>query len=173
MTESAPRPGSGMVDRSEGFGERLLGVLLDRAHEMPPQLIAPMIAEEVARIGGRDVSVLLQDYALDAMHRDPAAPWTVATLATEAGLSRAAFARRFTALVGQPPLGYLTWWRMTTAARLLKTTDAPLRAVASQVGYVSEFAFAHAFKRTHHTAPGKYRAQNDQATTPARVTQDG
>ena len=52
-----------MVDRSEGFGERLLGVLLDRAHEMPPQLIAPLIAEEVARVGGRDVSILLQDYA--------------------------------------------------------------------------------------------------------------
>jgi hypothetical protein len=47
------RPESRMVDRSEGFGERLLGVLLDRAHEMPPQLIAPMIAEEVARIGVR------------------------------------------------------------------------------------------------------------------------
>ncbi len=55
-------PGKGMVDRSEGFGERLLGVLLDRAHEMPPQLIAPLIAEEVARVGGRDVSILLQDY---------------------------------------------------------------------------------------------------------------
>jgi len=50
------------MDRSEGFGERLLGVLLDRAHEMPPQLIAPLVAEEVARVGGRDVSILLQDY---------------------------------------------------------------------------------------------------------------
>ncbi|WP_406408127.1 PP2C family protein-serine/threonine phosphatase [Streptomyces sp. NBC_01643] len=50
------------VDRSEGFGERLLGVLLDRTHEMPPQLIAPLVAEEVARVGGRDVSILLQDY---------------------------------------------------------------------------------------------------------------
>ncbi|WP_254211338.1 PP2C family protein-serine/threonine phosphatase [Streptomyces sp. ADI95-16] len=50
------------VDRSEGFGERLLGVLLDRAHQMPPQLIAPLIAEEVASVGGRDVSILLQDY---------------------------------------------------------------------------------------------------------------
>ncbi|SCE32312.1 Stage II sporulation protein E (SpoIIE) [Streptomyces sp. PpalLS-921] len=50
------------VDRSEGFGERLLGVLLDRAHEMPPQLIAPLIAEEVGTIGGYDVSILLQDY---------------------------------------------------------------------------------------------------------------
>jgi serine phosphatase RsbU (regulator of sigma subunit) len=51
-----------MVDRSEGFGERLLGALLDRAHQMPPQLIAPLVAEEAARIGGRDVSILLQDY---------------------------------------------------------------------------------------------------------------
>ncbi|MEV2214816.1 PP2C family protein-serine/threonine phosphatase [Streptomyces sp. NPDC050997] len=63
MTEGEREPGRGMVDRSEGFGERLLGVLLDRAHEMPPQLIAPLIAEEVARVGGRDVSILLQDYA--------------------------------------------------------------------------------------------------------------
>ncbi|WP_067464712.1 PP2C family protein-serine/threonine phosphatase [Actinomadura macra] len=51
------------VDRHEGFGERLLGQLLDRAHEMPPQLIAPLVAEEVRAIGGRDVSILLQDYA--------------------------------------------------------------------------------------------------------------
>ncbi|MFC9331694.1 PP2C family protein-serine/threonine phosphatase [Kitasatospora sp. NPDC057015] len=51
-----------VVDRSEGFGERLLGVLLDRAHEMPPQLLAPLIAEEVAIVGGREVAVLLQDY---------------------------------------------------------------------------------------------------------------
>lgn len=50
------------VDMSEGFGERLLGQLLDRAHEMPPQLLAPLVAEEVHRIGGRDVSILLQDY---------------------------------------------------------------------------------------------------------------
>ncbi|MGP3999574.1 PP2C family protein-serine/threonine phosphatase [Streptomyces sp. 8N706] len=59
---TAGSTGKGGVDRSEGFGERLLGVLLDRAHEMPPQLIAPLIAEEVAGVGGRDVSILLQDY---------------------------------------------------------------------------------------------------------------
>ncbi|MFF3731190.1 PP2C family protein-serine/threonine phosphatase [Streptomyces sp. NPDC002476] len=62
MTEGERHPDKGVVDRSEGFGERLLGVLLDRAHEMPPQLIAPLIAEEVSRVGGRDVSILLQDY---------------------------------------------------------------------------------------------------------------
>ncbi|MFD9409768.1 AraC family transcriptional regulator [Streptomyces sp. NPDC059989] len=95
--------------------------------------------------------------ALHAIHRDPAAPWTVAKLAAEAGLSRAPFARRFALLIGQPPLGYLTWWRMATAARLLRTSDAPLRSISAQVGYASEFAFANAFKRTHGTAPGAYR----------------
>ncbi|MEU1865686.1 PP2C family protein-serine/threonine phosphatase [Streptomyces gardneri] len=62
MSEGGRKPGEFGVDRSEGFGERLLGLLLDRAHEMPPQLIAPLVAEEVARVGGRDVSILLQDY---------------------------------------------------------------------------------------------------------------
>ncbi len=95
--------------------------------------------------------------ALQSMHRDPARPWTVATLAAEAGLSRTPFARRFTALLGQPPLTYLTWWRMTTAARLLQESDAPLSTIAAKVGYSSEFAFATAFKRQHGAAPGRYR----------------
>jgi len=62
MGEAGRQAREVVVDRSEGFGERLLGALLDRAHEMPPQLIAPLVAEEAARIGGRDVCVLLQDY---------------------------------------------------------------------------------------------------------------
>ncbi|MEU4571795.1 AraC family transcriptional regulator [Nonomuraea sp. ATR24] len=95
--------------------------------------------------------------ALDAIHRDPAHPWTVQSLAARAGLSRAAFSRRFSMLVGQPPLGYLTWWRLSTAARLLRSSDAPLSEVATRVGYGSEFAFANAFKREHGMAPGKYR----------------
>lgn len=59
--------GEESVDRAEGFGERLLGLLLDRARLMPPQMVAPLIAEEVARIGGRDVSILLQDYAQEVL----------------------------------------------------------------------------------------------------------
>ncbi|GAB4057546.1 AraC family transcriptional regulator [Catellatospora paridis] len=98
--------------------------------------------------------------ALHAIHGDPAAGWTVAKLAAQAGLSRAAFARRFATLVGQPPLAYLTWWRMTTAERLLRTSDAPLRSIAEQVGYGSEFAFATAFKRSHATSPGRYRRES-------------
>jgi serine phosphatase RsbU (regulator of sigma subunit) len=61
MAEESARAPAG-VDRSEGFGERLLGTLIDRAHEMPPQLIAPLVAEVIAAIGGREVTVLLQDY---------------------------------------------------------------------------------------------------------------
>ena len=95
--------------------------------------------------------------ALHAIHRDPAHPWTVATLAAQAGLSRAAFAKRFTTMIGQPPLTYLTWWRMTTGARLLHASDTPLSQVAAQTGYTSEFAFANAFKRAYGTAPGRYR----------------
>lgn len=91
--------------------------------------------------------------ALHAMHWSPAAPWTVESLAAEAGLSRAPFVRRFAALVGRPPLAYLTWWRMTLAERLLRTSDAPLRTVAEQVGYGTEFAFSAAFKRIHGSPP--------------------
>ncbi|MFI1104140.1 AraC family transcriptional regulator [Streptomyces melanogenes] len=97
--------------------------------------------------------------ALSAIHEDPSAPWTVESLAERAGLSRAAFARRFAALVGEPPMAYLTRWRMTTAARLLRETDAPLTSVAARTGYGSEFAFAKAFKREYGLAPGGYRRQ--------------
>ncbi|MBF6170344.1 AraC family transcriptional regulator [Nocardia blacklockiae] len=95
--------------------------------------------------------------ALRAIHTNPERAWTVAELGALAGLSRAAFARRFTELVGRAPLAYLTWWRMTLAGRLLRSGDIPLRSVAQRVGYTSEFAFAKAFKREYGTAPGRYR----------------
>ncbi|WP_189188844.1 AraC family transcriptional regulator [Streptomyces albiflavescens] len=95
--------------------------------------------------------------ALRAVHGAPSHPWTVEELGALGGLSRAAFARRFTALVGEPPLTYLTWWRMTTAGRLLRAGDIPLRQVAQRTGYASEFAFAKAFKREYGVAPGQYR----------------
>jgi AraC-like DNA-binding protein len=72
-------------------------------------------------------------------------------------MSRAVFARRFTDLVGDPPLAYLTRWRMTTASKLLRGSDLPVDAVARQSGYMSEFSFARAFKREFGVAPGGYR----------------
>lgn len=95
--------------------------------------------------------------ALRAIHEDPSRQWTVEELGAQARLSRAAFARRFTHLVGQPPLTYLTWWRMTTAARLLRTSDAPVNTIAQQVGYSSQYTFTHAFKRQYGSPPGSYR----------------
>jgi AraC-like DNA-binding protein len=97
--------------------------------------------------------------ALRALHAEPGRAWTVAGLAAEVGLSRAAFARRFAALVGRPPLEYLTGWRMALAREALRDTDAPLAAIARDVGYANEFAFAAAFKREHGSAPGRWRAE--------------
>jgi AraC-like DNA-binding protein len=96
--------------------------------------------------------------ALRAMHGDPAHPWTVAGLAARAGLSRAAFARRFAAATGTPPMAYLAGWRMALAAEALLQPGATLASVAREVGYGSEFAFAAAFKRHHGEAPGRWRA---------------
>jgi transcriptional regulator GlxA family with amidase domain len=101
--------------------------------------------------------------ALSAIHGDPSAPWTVAALATRAGLSRAGFARRFTEQVGEPPLAYLTRWRMTCAAKLLRESDTPLSTVATRTGYGSEYALGKAFKREYGLAPGHYRRQNRAA----------
>ena len=95
--------------------------------------------------------------AMARIHAEPAKAWTVASLAQEAGLSRAAFARRFTEQVGEPPLAYLTRWRMMVAARLLNSSEASLAEVAEQVGYESEFAFSRAFKRSRGVAPAQFR----------------
>lgn len=96
--------------------------------------------------------------ALEALHTDPARAWRIDGLAAHVGLSRATLARRFTALTGQPPMAYLAWWRMTTAARLLRDTDTSLPAIARDVGYSSPFTFSHAFKRHFGLAPGHYRS---------------
>lgn len=102
--------------------------------------------------------------ALAHIHRAPAHPWTVEELGKKAGLSRAAFARRFTTLIGQPPLTYLTWWRMASASALLRSGDTPLHAIAQHTGYASESAFNRAFKRQYGAAPGDYRRRHALST---------
>lgn len=97
---------------------------------------------------------------LGAIHDAPGHQWTVEELAAHAGMSRATFARRFAADIGESPVAYLTRWRMITAARKLRGGDAPLSAIAKQVGYGSEYAFAKAFKRAHGIAPGQYRRRS-------------
>ncbi|MFT7840701.1 AraC family transcriptional regulator [Saccharothrix sp. BKS2] len=95
--------------------------------------------------------------ALQHMHREPSRKWTVQELGKAVGLSRTAFTRRFTSMVGQPPLVYLTNWRLGRAAQLLRETDDPLALIARQVGYRSEFAFANAFRRAFGVPPGRFR----------------
>lgn len=95
--------------------------------------------------------------ALRALHANPAHPWTVAELAAQASLSRAAFARRFNHELGVPPLTYLTDWRMALAREWLRDTDQGIAAIAQSLGYASEFSFAAAFKRHQGIAPGRWR----------------
>ncbi|SEN96831.1 AraC family transcriptional regulator [Actinacidiphila rubida] len=95
--------------------------------------------------------------ALRLLHDDPAYPWTVAGLAARAGVSRAALGRRFTDLVGEPPMAYLTSWRLALAADLLREPDATIAAVARKVGYGSPFALSAAFKRVRGVSPQQHR----------------
>ncbi|MGW0895274.1 AraC family transcriptional regulator [Saccharopolyspora sp. NPDC002578] len=96
--------------------------------------------------------------ALRLLHAEPAAPWTVGALADRTGVSRSTLAKRFADLVGEPPLTYLTRWRMTLAADLLVEQDSTTIAdVARTVGYSDPFGFSAAFKRIRGTNPSTYR----------------
>lgn len=95
--------------------------------------------------------------ALQEIHDSPQTLWTVGQLSELAGMSRTVFTRRFTASVGKPPMAYLISWRLIRSAQLLRETKAPLAAIARQVGYSSEFAFASAFRREFGISPGRFR----------------
>ncbi|MEU7011924.1 AraC family transcriptional regulator [Streptomyces sp. NPDC046332] len=143
---SAGRPGSGIAVPS----------LVDL-------LLVYMIRAWVAQGSGGAWSAVLGDpvtaAALRALHADPAAAWTNDRLAAEAGVSRPTLARRFTSLVGRPPMAYLTWWRLTLAATALRDTQDSLAAIARRVGYGTPYALSHAFSREFGTTPGRYRAR--------------
>ncbi|MGW4714620.1 AraC family transcriptional regulator [Nocardia sp. NPDC004260] len=95
--------------------------------------------------------------ALRLLQHNPAHGWTVAGLAEAVGMSRAALARRFTDLVGEPPMAFLTEWRLALAADLLQESDATIEAIARQVGYGSAFALSTAFKRHFGISPRDHR----------------
>jgi AraC-like DNA-binding protein len=132
--------------------DRLLDLLLitllrswfDRPDSDPPAWYA---AQGDAAIGP----------ALRLMQHHPDHPWTVATLASAAGVSRAAFARRFTELVGEPPMAFLTDWRLSLAADLLLEPDSTVASVARRVGYATPFALSAAFKRERGISPRDHR----------------
>jgi AraC-like DNA-binding protein len=95
--------------------------------------------------------------ALKAIHDEPFRRWTVAGLASLAGMSRSSFADRFTTLIGAPPLHYQTRWRLLLAHEMLVRPGALVGQVARDVGYESEAAFSRAFKAQFGVAPGAVR----------------
>lgn len=95
--------------------------------------------------------------ALRLLHERPSEPWTVASLASSVGTSRAVLARHFSRLVGEPPMSYLTGWRLTLASELLRDPELSVARIAQQVGYSGPFALSAAFKRERGVSPQEFR----------------
>lgn len=138
------RGASAVVDRlAEALLMQTLRVFFDRSPESSG-FIAAMRDPNLGR-------------ALSALHGDVARDWSLDDLARRAGLSRSSFADRFRQLVGESPMKYLARWRMLEARELLRDPALSIAAVASRVGYHSEFAFSRTFKRFHGDSPGTAR----------------
>ncbi|NKY52994.1 AraC family transcriptional regulator [Nocardia vermiculata] len=163
--------------------ERLLGLLVDEAgRDIPGQAsvldrlldlltiaaLRAWFAREDAPRWYRAYADPVVGQALRLLEHNPAHDWTVAELATTVGASRAALARRFTDLVGDPPIAYLTEWRLARAADLLRGTDATIESIARQVGYGTAFSLSAAFKRRYGVSPGVHRRADRGATDTVR-----
>jgi AraC-like DNA-binding protein len=121
------------------------------------QFVASLPAEKRGWLAGlRDPQI---GRALALLHGRPTEAWTAEMLAAQVGMSRSVFADRFRALIGEPPMHYLTLWRMHVAAQQLREGPASVAQVAFAVGYDSEAAFSRAFKRQFGTSPGVWRRQ--------------
>jgi AraC-like DNA-binding protein len=124
--------------------------------EAVSQFVASLPAQRRGWLAGlRDPQI---GSALAALHARPSDVWTAEALALEVSMSRSAFAERFTSLVGQPPMRYLTLWRMQVAAQHLREGGGSVAKIAFEAGYESEAAFSRAFKRQFGTSPGIWRA---------------
>src|SRR5205823_6009372 len=103
--------------------------------------------------------------SLGLLHGRVAHPWTIADLADEVGISRSALVERFTRYLSEPPMTYLTRWRLQLAARSLERTSRGVAEIAAEVGYESEAAFNRAFKRELGQPPGRYRSDHKSSPT--------
>jgi AraC-like DNA-binding protein len=120
--------------------------------------------------GARDTEV---GKALTLLHHRPAHPWTVAELARETGLSRTVLSERFRHFLGEPPMAYLTRWRLRLGARALTATSQSVAQIAFEVGYESEAAFNRAFKREYAVPPARYRKEKAGERADASVPGPG
>lgn len=130
-------------------------------HRMTEVLIVELIRMNFGQQGKAPLIKALADKyiskALQRLHQQPEHPWSLESLALDIGLSRAAFAKRFKSLVGQPMFDYLTQIRMQQACQLLSETTLPLVDIASRVGYESDLAFSRTFKKRLGETPTAYR----------------
>jgi AraC-like DNA-binding protein len=153
---AARRPGSEAV--LERLSEMMFVDAIRRHAEQLPESTTGWLAGLRDRYVGR---------ALALMHERPAAPWTIDDLGSQVGLSRSALHERFVTLVGQPPVQYLTSWRMQLASRKLLEGRSSVATVAGDVGYDSEAAFARAFKRLVGMPPAAWRRAQEAAAEQA------
>ena len=153
---AARRPGS------EALLERLSEMMFVDAIRRHVEQLPPDTTGWLAGLRDRYVG-----RALALLHERPAAPWTIEDLSSQVGLSRSALHERFVSLIGQPPVQYLTNWRMQLASRLLLEGRSTVATVAVDVGYDSEAAFARAFKRLVGMPPAAWRRAHEPVTARA------
>jgi len=145
--------------RSQPGGEAVLGKVSEVLFvETLRAYIAQLPVNQTGWLAGaRDRQV---GKALALMHRNPEHPWTIAALATEAGVSRSVLAERFLHHLSESPMAYLTRWRLQLAAQMLSSTSYSVAQIAGEVGYESEAAFNRAFKREFEIPPARFRSHS-------------
>ena len=150
------------ADASRAGGEAVLAKLSEVLFvETLRAYIAHLPAEQTGWLAGARDSEVGKTLAL--MHRNPAHPWTIASLAKEAGVSRSVLAERFRHYLNEPPMAYLTRWRLQLGTQMLASTSYSVARIASEVGYESEAAFNRAFKREFTVPPARFRSQSRSA----------
>jgi AraC-like DNA-binding protein len=160
--ENSIRYSVGNADASRPGDEAVLARLSEVLFvETLRRYIALLPREQTGWLAGvRDPEV---GKVLALLHRQPAHPWTIASLATEVGTSRSVLAERFRRYLSETPIAYLTRWRLQLGAQLLKSTSSGVAQVAAEVGYESEPSFNRAFKREFGLPPARFRSQSKSA----------
>jgi transcriptional regulator GlxA family with amidase domain len=150
------------TDASRAGGEAVLAKLSEVLFvETLRTYIAHLPPEQTGWLAGARDSEVGRSLAL--MHRNPAQPWTIASLGKEAGVSRSVLAERFRHFLNKTPMAYLTRWRLQLGAEMLVSTSYSVAQIASEVGYESEAAFNRAFKREFEIPPARFRSRSRSA----------